>query len=162
MNTVSKTLFCTLLITMTLGLKTKADTPPKSDKPSEISSNRQKLSGETSDKSTDATSDFGSEIQTPATFNGGGMETFQTWFARNLMYPQFASENGIQGNVTATFVIKSDGSLTDIKIISSPDESLSTEVIRVLKSSPKWTPAINTKGESSEMLFNFPVIFRTQ
>lgn len=76
-------------------------------------------------------------------FQGGGAQSnnkFRIWVQKNVKYPKLAEENGVSGAVNIQFVIGQDGVIRDIKVISSPDRSLSDEVIRVLKSSPKWTP----------------------
>ncbi len=40
------------------------------------------------------------------------------------------------------FVVGEDGKLRDIKIVSSTDEEFSKELVRVLKRSPRWKPAM--------------------
>ena len=40
------------------------------------------------------------------------------------------------------FVVGEDGKLRDIKIVSSTDEEFSKELLRVLKRSPRWKPAM--------------------
>ena len=60
------------------------------------------------------------------------------FISKNLRYPIFAKENGIQGRVQVSFIVEKDGSLTDFVIIQSEDPSLDKEAIRVVKSMPKW------------------------
>jgi len=95
------------------------------------------------------------------TFQGGDLNTFRNWVNEKLRYPPVASENGIQGTVTVKFVIERDGSLTNIEVLRSPDNSLSEETIRVLKTSPKWQPG-RQRGNPVRVAFNLPVQFRLQ
>ncbi|MEO7214388.1 energy transducer TonB [Mucilaginibacter sp.] len=62
--------------------------------------------------------------------------------ARNIRYPKYARENKITGRVIVTFVVERDGSLTDVKILRSPDRSLGDETLRVMKASPPWHPGM--------------------
>jgi periplasmic protein TonB len=70
---------------------------------------------------------------------------------RSLNYPEEAQRNNISGTVKVKFHVAKDGSLSDFEIVASPDKSLSQEVIRLMKKSPKWEPAIQ---------LNSPVIYR--
>ncbi len=73
-------------------------------------------------------------------FQGGDLGAFRNWVQTRLVYPRMAQENNVQGKVIIQFVIEHDGTLTNIEEKASPDRSLTEEVIRVLKSAPKWTP----------------------
>ena len=86
---------------------------------------------------------------------------FRNWVQERLRYPTIAAENGISGRVTLTFVIEKDGSLTNIQVLQSPDRSLSDEAIRVLESSPKWTPG-KQRSTPVRVKYTLPVEFRIQ
>lgn len=76
-------------------------------------------------------------------FQGAGAksnEKFRQWVQKSVKYPQIALDNNTSGAVNLKFVIGQDGHIKDIVVLSSPDRSLTDEVIRVLKASPKWTP----------------------
>ena len=68
----------------------------------------------------------------------GGMANFYRALAGNIRYPANAAKNHIQGKVLLAFTIKADSSIEDIKVVSSPDDELSNEAIRVLKSIRGW------------------------
>ena len=72
--------------------------------------------------------------------NPGGAEGLILYFSQNIKYPAVAKENGIQGRVVCTFVVERDGSITDVQVARSVDQSLDKEAVRVLKSMPKWIP----------------------
>ena len=73
----------------------------------------------------------------------GGESALSDFISKNLRYPIFAKENGIQGRVQVSFIVEKDGSLTDFVITESEDPSLDKEAIRVLQSMPKWNPGKN-------------------
>ena len=93
------------------------------------------------------------------TFQGGDLNTFRQWVQKQLRYPQIALENNITGRVTLQFVIEKDGRLTGIKVLASPDASLSEEAIRVVQSSPKWTPGKQC-NQPVRVSFTLPVMFQ--
>ena len=95
------------------------------------------------------------------TFQGGDINSFRTWVMQRLQYPARAAENNIQGRVTVQFIVGKDGSITKIVVLSSPDESLSDEVIRVMFSAPKWSPGLQ-QGNPVKVQFEFTIEFKLQ
>ena len=59
------------------------------------------------------------------------------------------------------FVVERDGSLTNIQVLQSPDRSLSDEAVRVLKTSPKWTPG-KQRNQAVRVKYTLPIDFRIQ
>ncbi len=94
-------------------------------------------------------------------FQGGDLNTFRNWVQSRLTYPPLAAENNIQGRVTLTFVIERDGTLTNIQVLQSPDDMLSEEAIRILKKSPKWSPA-RQRDQAVRFRYTLPVEFKLQ
>lgn len=80
------------------------------------------------------------------TFMGASHLKFSSWLSENIKFPPEAKEKGIKGRVTVTFIVQSDGTVGDPKIISSPDKTLGDAVIAALKSSPRWEPAKNPEA----------------
>lgn len=93
-----------------------------------------------------------------AEFNGGGLKTFYVWTNKNIVYPLEDLENNICGTVISQFTISKDGQLKNIKIIKSPAQNLSNEVIRVLTNSPKWAPA-KMNGFAVDTRYIMPIRF---
>ena len=91
----------------------------------------------------------------------GGEAAMMAYIKSNLKYPAFASENGIQGRVTLSFVVEKDGSISNIEILHSPAEELNQEAIRLVKTMPKWKPGV-LKGEKVRVKYVLPVTFRLQ
>lgn len=80
------------------------------------------------------------------------------WVYQYLRYPQEAVEQGIQGRVNVTFMIEKDGKVSDVTVTKGVDELLDAEAIRVIKSSPKWTPA-KKGGVTVRSYITIPVDF---
>lgn len=72
----------------------------------------------------------------------GGDEHLSKWIYGNLIYPSKAKENGIQGKVFIRFIVECDGSISFARVLRSPSEDLNSEALRLVKSMPKWIPAM--------------------
>ena len=92
-------------------------------------------------------------------FNGGDQNEFSKWVAQHLEYPEVAKENNIQGKVTVPFTVEKDGRVTNVVVLRGVDESLDKEAVRVVKSSPKWTPG-RQRDRAVKVTYTFPVIFQ--
>lgn len=92
-------------------------------------------------------------------FNGGDANEFSKWVNKQLVYPEIAKENGVQGRVTLQFTVNTDGSVSDVKVLRGVDSSLDKEAVRIVKSSPKWTPG-RQRERPVKVTYTFPVIFQ--
>ena len=92
-------------------------------------------------------------------FQGGDANAFSKWVNTHLAYPDIAKENGIQGRVTLQFTVNTDGSVSGVKVLRGVDPSLDTEAVRVVSSSPKWTPG-KQRDRPVKVTYTFPVIFQ--
>ena len=99
-------------------------------------------------------------VETKPTFQGGSAADFSKWVNENLKYPQTAKDAGVQGRVAAQFVVNTDGKIQDVKILRGVHPDLDAEVVRVISSSPDWTPGY-VKGEPVKVTYTFPVVFKT-
>ncbi len=98
-------------------------------------------------------------VDTMPLFQGENASSFRSWVMSNLRYPSVAHDANIEGRVIVSFVVEKDGSLSNFSVMNTPHESLSDEVIRILKISPKWTPA-SQRGEIVRVKLNLPIEFR--
>ena len=89
----------------------------------------------------------------------GGDEAMYKWIAEHIKYPEECKAKGIQGRVHLTFVIETDGSVTNVKALRSPDEALSQEAIRVVSAMPKWKPATQM-DKPVRCNYRLPIMFR--
>lgn len=92
-------------------------------------------------------------------FKGGDANAFSKWVNERLVYPQICIENGVSGRVTLSFTIKADGTLADAKVLRGVDPALDKEALRVVNSSPKWTPG-KQRDRAVAVTYTFPVIFQ--
>ena len=93
-------------------------------------------------------------------FNGKPAEEgFREYVGKNTQYPAVAQENGISGRVFVEFTINQRGELVDAKVIRPVDPSLDAEALRVIRSSPKWTPG-KQRGKTVKVKYTFPVQFK--
>ena len=72
----------------------------------------------------------------------GGTGAMHRFIADNIKYPVDAYEQGSSGRVYVQLEIEKDGSITHVRVLRGVSESLDAEAIRVVKTMPKWTPAI--------------------
>lgn len=92
-------------------------------------------------------------------FNGGDANEFSKWVNQNLVYPEIAKENGVQGRVTMQFTVNPDGSVSNVKVLRGVDPSLDQEAVRVISMSPKWLPG-KQRDRAVKVTYTFPVIFQ--
>ncbi len=98
-------------------------------------------------------------VEIQPSFKGGGPNEFTKWVNQRLVYPEIAKENGIQGRVTLQFTVEKDGSVTNVKVLRGVDESLNKEAVRIVSSSPKWTPG-RQRDRAVKVTYTFPVVFQ--
>ena len=98
-------------------------------------------------------------VEQKPSFQGGDANGFSKWVNSRLVYPEVAKENGVEGRVTLQFTIGKDGKVQDVKVLASPDPSLSQEAVRVVSSSPKWEPG-RQRDRAVKVSYTFPVIYR--
>jgi len=79
------------------------------------------------------------DLKTPE-FPGGTVE-FSKYIASNFKFPADASSD----KLLISFIVETDGSLSDINLKNNANAALKEEVSRVLKNSPKWNPATVNK-----------------
>lgn len=91
----------------------------------------------------------------------GGQGELLKYLARSVKYPVIAQENGIQGRVTASFIVEKDGSIRDLEVLRGVDPSLDNEAIRILSAMPKWTPG-QQRGHDVAVKYTVPVTFRLE
>ena len=91
----------------------------------------------------------------------GGEGALLKWIADHLVYPAIAQDNGIEGRVTCSFVVNTDGSVVDVAVVRPIDPSLDKEAVRVLKLLPKFKPGEQRK-KPVRVRLSVPVRFQLQ
>jgi len=92
-------------------------------------------------------------------FQGGDANKFSKWVNSKLVYPEIAKENGVQGRVTLQFTVGVDGTVSKVMVLRGVDSSLDREAVRIVSSSPKWTPG-RQRERAVPVTYTFPVIFQ--
>jgi periplasmic protein TonB len=98
------------------------------------------------------------EYEKLAKFPGGHSEMIN-FLINEIKYPQLARKNKTQGTVYIKFLIKKDGSISDIKILRSVSDELNFEALRVVSKMPKWEPAYQD-NVPVETWFVLPIKFK--
>ncbi len=88
----------------------------------------------------------------------GGDEARIKFLIDNMRYPQTAKDNGIQGTVYITFIVETDGSVSDVKVLRGMGSGLEEEAMRVVKLMPKWKPGMQS-GKAVRVQYNMPIRF---
>jgi TonB family protein len=88
----------------------------------------------------------------------GGVAKFGAFLAKTIRYPADARDKRIQGRVIVTFIVKKDGTLTNIKVSRGLSPSLDNEALNAMKKSPKWIPGTRY-GVKDEVRYSVPVSF---
>ena len=88
----------------------------------------------------------------------GGAEALLEFLNNNVQYPEEAEKAGIQGRVIATFVVETDGSVSNAKVVKSVDPLLDAEALRVISAMPKWKPG-KQNGKVVRVRYTVPLSF---
>ena len=99
-------------------------------------------------------------VEQNAEYNEGTAALLK-FISSTIVYPEYAMENEIQGRVYLQFIVRTNGSLTDIKVARSVPggKMLDDEAIRVIKlTSGKWKSA-RQNGKPVSCNMTLPVVF---
>lgn len=92
----------------------------------------------------------------PAFYYPGG--NFGDFLAENIRYPAFAKKHHIGGRVIIQFLVKTDGSISDAKILRSVSPDIDAEALRVISLSPHWRPGVQN-GRKVAATMTVPINF---
>lgn len=88
----------------------------------------------------------------------GGAEALYKFIEDNLRYPPLAAENNIGGRVFIQFVVDTDGTIQNPRILRDIGGGCGQEALRIVKLMPKWIPA-KQDGKDVAALFTLAVTF---
>ena len=90
----------------------------------------------------------------------GGESAMMEFLMMNMKYPQAAVKAKQQGRAIVGFVVRKDGTVSDVHITKSAGHAvLDEEAMRVVKSMPAWEPG-KQKGKPVNVKYNVPITFR--
>lgn len=82
-----------------------------------------------------------SESSTEARYPGGDIMMYK-FLEKKKNYTEAMRAQGISGNVTITFKVEADGRVTDAKVKTGVNGLLDQDALRIVRSMPNWSPAI--------------------
>lgn len=90
----------------------------------------------------------------------GGESAMMEFLMMNMKYPQAAVKAKQQGRAIVGFVVRKDGTVSDVHITKSAGYAvLDEEAMRVVKVMPAWEPG-KQKGKPVNVKYNVPITFR--
>lgn len=91
----------------------------------------------------------------------GGKNAMHTFIGNNLGYPEKAIENKTEGRIYLNFIVETDGSISNIKILRGIGSGCDEEALRVVSLFPIWKPGMH-KGQNVRVSYNLPILFKLQ
>lgn len=80
------------------------------------------------------------------------------FLSRNIIYPQQATEKGIEGTVYISFIVDSAGNIFNARILRGIGGGCDEEAIRTVNMMPRWIPG-RLNGRNVSVLFTMPITF---
>ena len=88
----------------------------------------------------------------------GGYDGWLKYIGKNIRYPQKALDKGVKGMVGVQFIVDKEGNVGDESIFCSVEYSLDKEALRIIRNSPRWSPALQS-GKPVKSYKKQPIIF---
>ncbi|AMR30550.1 hypothetical protein A0256_03485 [Mucilaginibacter sp. PAMC 26640] len=88
----------------------------------------------------------------------GGNAAFAKYLTKTIRYPADARRNKIQGRVITSFIVREDGSISDVQVLNGIGHGADEEAIRVVKAMPKWYPGMQN-GHPVNVKYTVPINF---
>ena len=89
----------------------------------------------------------------------GGSQSMLEFIKKNLIYPDIAKENNLEGKVYMKFIVRSTGEIDNIQIARGVHKVLDTAAIELVKKMPRWIPGVQN-GKTVPVYTIIPVVFR--
>ena len=81
------------------------------------------------------------------------------YVAQELVYPDSARQNNIEGLVVVSFVVNDSGKVEEVELIKDIGHGCGAEALRVVRSFPKFTPA-KINGNAISQKLTLPIRFK--
>lgn len=88
----------------------------------------------------------------------GGDTKLREWIKKNMKYPSYAKNNGIEGQVLVVFIVEKDGSISNAEVSWGVDPRLDQEALRIVNKMPKWKPGTQN-GVAMRVKYRLPITF---
>lgn len=86
-----------------------------------------------------------------------GIDAFYKFVGKTYQVPD---QEGIKGKIIITFIIETDGAISDVKAIQDIGFGSGEKMVDVIKKSGKWIPA-QKEGKAVRMLFQLPITIQS-
>ena len=90
-----------------------------------------------------------------------GMEAFYKFVGENFTMPKTPNDVKLTGKTYVTFIIETNGEISNIKVLRDIGYGTGEEAIRVLKLSPKWIPG-KINDEAVRTAYSLPITIQTK
>lgn len=88
----------------------------------------------------------------------GGDPALLRYLSENARYTTAARENGVQGIVYISFVVKADGGIGEVTVLRGLGFGLDEMAIKIVKAMPRWQPGYQG-GKAVAVNYNIPIRF---
>lgn len=88
----------------------------------------------------------------------GGIDNFYVFFEKNFKKPDVPQ---LLGKIFISFIVETDGTLSDIKTLKDVGFGTGDEAVRVMQLSPKWIPG-TISGNRVRVLYTVPIPIQTK
>jgi hypothetical protein len=92
------------------------------------------------------------EVDEKPEFPGGIIE-FKTFIGKNLSLNDYEGDSGV---LKVSFVIETNGKVSNVEIVEDLGEGAGKEAIRVISLSPNWKPGVH-KGKIVRVINEIPI-----
>lgn len=101
----------------------------------------------------------------PLFAEGKGTNEFSQWVQSKLTYSdevrQWSRETNHSGGLTVCqFTLTKSGKIRNARILRGSDSPMDKEVLRVVRTSPKWEQAARKEGKNVAVRYNLPIFFK--
>lgn len=91
----------------------------------------------------------------------GGTEALYSYLGQNIVYPEAAKVDSIEGVVFVSFIVDKTGVVTQPEVLKGIDPRLDAVALKVISDMPEWTPGMD-KGKPVAVQYNIPIRFKLQ
>lgn len=104
------------------------------------------------------TENYGEELDKQPQFVDG-QEGLVAFISENMIYPQHAKDNNIEGTSYIEFIVKANGEITEVSVKASSHPILDEEALRVVHKMPNWEPGV-MDGQAVSAQVTLPIKFK--
>lgn len=89
----------------------------------------------------------------------GGTGELMKYLGKNIRYPDAAQSRGVEGTVYVSFVVSTEGKITDVNVLKGIGSGCDEEAVRVISKMPAWKPG-KQSGRAVTVRYQLPVKFK--